>query len=366
MTTPCRLPAHWAVALAGMMLSAMALANDAHVLRYAAAHEATAQPLEIYGALDNDLMAPLLADFHARYPDIELTYRNLTTLTLYRRFLAEDEASADVVMSSAMPWQYQLANRGHAQALTTSAARQWPQASRWRHELFGFTFEPVVIVYRRDALEGATPPDSHETLLRLLTNERQRLKGRVVTYDPWRSGAGYTYATEDAHMSPRYWELVAALGGVEAALADTTGEMLDGLADGRYAVGYNLLGPYARDFVADHPQLEMVIPSDYALVTQRLVLIPKRAPHPEAAKRFVDYLLSRQGQQVIRDKTPLGAVHTALEGEGTARDLRKTLGDAIHPIAIDPSLLATLDTLKRHSLLERWQREYTRLNDSGP
>ncbi|MCK0714202.1 ABC transporter substrate-binding protein [Chromohalobacter sarecensis] len=366
MTAPHRSPARWAVALTAMMLSAITLADDANVLRYPAAHEAAAQPLEIHGALDNELMAPLLADFHARYPEIELIYRNLTTLALYRRFLAEDEASADVVMSSAMPWQYQLANRGHARALTTSAAQQWPQVSRWRHELFGFTFEPVVIVYRRDALEGATPPDSHEALLSLLTHERQRLKGRVVTYDPWRSGAGYTYATEDAHMSPRYWELVAALGGVEAALADTTGEMLDGLADGRYAVGYNLLGSYARDFVADHPQLEMVIPNDYALVTQRLVLIPKRARHPETAERFVDYLLSRQGQRVIRDKTPLGAVHTALDGEGTARDLRQTLGDALHPIAIDPSLLATLDTLKRHSLLDRWQREYTRLSDSGP
>ncbi|MDV6320157.1 ABC transporter substrate-binding protein [Chromohalobacter sp. HP20-39] len=363
MTAPCRWLAHWSLALAGILLSAITLA-DAHVLRYPAT-QSPAQPLEIYGALDNQLIAPLLADFHARHPEIELVYRNLTTLALYRRFMSTDATPADVIMSSAMPWQYQIANRGLAKPLDTAAARAWPEASRWRHELFGFTFEPVVIVYRRDALAGATPPDSHEALLRLLTNQRQRLKGRVVTYDPWRSGAGYTYATEDANMSPRYWELVAALGGVDAALADTTGEMLDGLADGRYAVGYNLLGSYARDFVADHPQLEMVIPNDYALVTQRLVLIPKRAPHPDTAERFVDYLLSRQGQQVIRDKTPLGAIHTALEGEGTARDLRKTLGDALHPIAIDPSLLATLDTLKRHSLLDRWQREYTRLSDSG-
>ena len=38
----------------------------------------------------------------------------------------------------------------------------------------------------------------------------------------------------------------------------------------------------------------MVIPDDYALVMQRLALIPKRAPHPETARRFLDYLLSRQ------------------------------------------------------------------------
>lgn len=352
------------LAWAGLTIS-LAGHADPQVLHYPAT-QAPAQPLEIHGALDSDLMAPLLADFHARHPEIELVYRNLTTLALYRRFMSTGAASADVVMSSAMPWQYQLANRGYAQPLDTAEARAWPQASRWRRELFGITFEPVVIVYRRDAIPPDTSLDSHEALLRLLTEQRQRLTGRVVTYDPWRSGAGYTYATADSHMSPRYWELVAALGGVEADLSETTGDMLAGLVTGRYDIGYNLLGAYARDVVASHPQLAMVIPKDYALVMQRLVLIPKHAPHPQTAKRFVDYLLSRQGQRVIRDKTPLGAVHPDLEGPQTAQGLRRKLGNAIHPIAIDPGLLATLDALKRHSLLDRWQREYTRLSDGPP
>ncbi|GGX92811.1 iron ABC transporter [Litchfieldella qijiaojingensis] len=316
--------------------------------------------LIIHGALDLPYVQPLLEDFHRRYPNIELHYRNFSTLELHQRFLDEDQERADVLISSAMPWQYRLANDGYAQALETPAASAWPSWARWRHELFGFTFEPIVIVYRRELEERFGAVNSHADLLNLLERRHEALRGRVVTYDPARSGAGYTYAIEEVRLSPRYWDLVAALGSANAALVDTTGEMLDGLAEGRYWLGYNLLGSYAKDFVDAHPQLKMVIPSDYALVTQRLAFIPREAPHPESARLFLDYLLSETGQGVISEKTSLGAVHPSLEGPGTAGELRTRLGDALRPIRLGPGLLATLDDLKREALLSRWQREFQR------
>lgn len=316
--------------------------------------------LIVHGALDLPHVQPVLQDFHRRHPNIELHYRNFTTLELHRHFLDEEEDKADLVISSAMPWQYRLANDGHAQPLRTPRADDWPDWARWRRELFGLTFEPIVIVYRRELAERFGAITSHADLLNLLESRHDALRGRVVTYDPARSGAGYTYAIEEVRLSPRYWDLVAALGGVDAELVGTTGEMLDGLAAGRYLIGYNLLGSYASDFVAAHSQLEMVIPRDYALVTQRLAFIPREAPHPEAARRLLDYLLSEAGQRVIGEQTSLGAVHPALEGPGTARELRTRLGDALRPIRLGPGLLATLDDLKREALLARWTREYQR------
>lgn len=322
---------------------------------------AESSQLDIVGALDTPLIAPVLEDFHRLNPDISLTYRNLTTLEVYRTFMSDSDGSrADVVMSSAMPWQYQLANNGYAQPLGLNTAEHWPAWARWRQELFGITFEPVVIVYHKDLAERYSAIGSHAELVTLLEREREALTGRVVTYDPARSGAGYTYAVEEARLSPRYWELVAALGGVEADLVGTTQEMLDGLADGRYLIGYNLLGSYAQGFVAEHPELEIAIPSDYALVMQRLAFLPRSADNPEAARRFFDYLLSEHGQRVISEQTPLGAVHPALEGPGSASALRERLGEALRPIRLGPGLLATLDKLKREALLARWHREFRR------
>lgn len=317
------------------------------------------RPLVIHAALDLPVARPLLEDFHRRHPQIDLTYRNLTTLALHERFLAAPD-EADVLISSAMPWQYRLANEGHARALESPAARRWPAWARWRRELFAITFEPIVMVVNEAVIARFGEVRGHADLLALLERHAEALQGRVVTYDPATSGAGYTYAIEESRLSPRYWDLVAALGQAEADLVATTGEMLEGLIEGRYLVGYNLLGSYARDRLADQPQLRIVVPEDYALVTQRLALIPRQAPHPAAAERFLDYLIGETGQAVLARETPLGAIHPVLEGPGTATSLRQERGEALRPIALGPGLLATLDELKREALLTRWQREFTR------
>ncbi|WP_043532389.1 ABC transporter substrate-binding protein [Litchfieldella xinjiangensis] len=350
---------HLWIYLMAAWLSLPALGSD--TIEYPASSESgsSARSLIVHGALDLPYVRPLLDDFHRRHPDIALRYRNFTTLSVHRRFL-EDEERADVMISSAMPWQYRLANDGYAQPLETPNASAWPAWARWRQELFGFTFEPIVIVYHRELAERFGPITSHADLLQLLETHHQALQGRVVTYDPARSGAGYTYAIEEVRLSPRYWDLVAAMGRANTRLVDTTGEMLDGLAEGRFWLGYNLLGSYARDVVETNPDLKMAIPDDYALVTQRLAFLPRSAPHPETAEVFLDYLLSEAGQRVIAEQTTLGAVHPALQGPGTAQALRESLGDALRPIRLGPGLLATLDDLKREALLSHWRREYHR------
>ncbi|MGR4068544.1 ABC transporter substrate-binding protein [Billgrantia sp. C5P2] len=344
----------WLVALWSLAAAAE------ETLHYPAEPEAGApQPLVIHAALDLPQVRPVLEAFHRSHPRIELTYRNLTTLELHQRFLDAPDA-ADVVLSSAMPWQYHLANDGHAQPLESDVARRWPAWAQWRGELFAFTFEPIVMVVHRDLIERFGEVRSHGDLLELLSDHADALAGRIVTYDPVRSGAGYTYAIEESRLSPRYWDLVSALGRARTVLTGTTGEMLDGLEEGRYLLGYNLLGSYVRDAVADNPQLIMVVPEDYALVTQRLAFIPRLAPHPESAVLFMEFLLSEDGQRVIAEQTHLGAMHPALSGPGTADALRDEVGDALRPIAIGPGLLATLDRLKREALLARWRREFQR------
>ncbi|MFW3613244.1 ABC transporter substrate-binding protein [Billgrantia antri] len=344
-----------------LLLGLWSLAATAEeTLHYPADPEAgPAQPLIIHAALDLPHVRPLLEAFHRHHPNIELTYRNLTTLELHQHFLDAPDA-ADVVLSSAMPWQYHLANDGHAQPLESDVARRWPAWAQWRGELFAFTFEPIVMVVHRDLIERFGEVRNHGDLLELLSDHADALAGRIVTYDPVRSGAGYTYAIEESRLSPRYWDLVSSLGRARTVLTGTTGEMLSGLEEGRYLLGYNLLGSYVRDAVADHPQLVMVVPDDYALVTQRLAFIPRLAPHPESAALFMDYLLSEAGQRVIAEQTHLGAMHPALSGPGTAGALRDEVGDALRPIAIGPGLLATLDRLKREALLARWRREFQR------
>ncbi|MBZ9537485.1 ABC transporter substrate-binding protein [Modicisalibacter tunisiensis] len=319
-------------------------------------------PLVVEAALDRQVIAPLLTAFEHAYPDIALYYHDRSTLEVDRR-AREVHPAPDVVISSAMPWQLARVNEGLAQPLTSPAARHWPQWAKWRNEVFGFTFEPIVTVYRLDLARYMKPPATHADLQAILTTQQARLNGRVTTYSPSRSGVGYTLFQQDARYSPRFWDLVAAMGAAEVSLEDNTQAMLDGLSDGKYWVSYNLLGSYAMYWAQTHPEVIVQVPQDYALVMMRMAFVHRDAPHPMAAKAFVDFLLGVEGQRILAGSTPLFSVLPEVIGPYTAQRLRDQVGERLYPIPINASLLAFVDPLRREAFMARWGREISILED---
>ncbi len=314
------------------------------------------KPLVVEAALDRQVVAPLLDAFKRAHPDIALQYHDRSTLEVDRR-AREVRPAPDVVISSAMPWQLARVNEGLAQPVDSAEARDWPAWAKWRNEVFGFTFEPIVTVYRLDLARHMIPPTTHADLHTILTTQQELLRGRVTTYSPGRSGVGYTLFQQDARYSPRFWDLVAAMGAAEVNLEDNTQAMLDGLTEGRYWVGYNLLGSYAMHWAQDHPKLIVQVPQDYALVMMRMAFVHRDAPHPTAAKAFVSFLLGIEGQRILAGSTPLFSVLPGVIGPYTAQRLRDQVGERLYPIPINASLLAFVDPLRRKAFMTRWNRE---------
>ncbi len=323
---------------------------------------AMAEPLIVEAALDRPVFQPVLDAFSAEYPQITLDYRDSSSLEADRR-ARDPEAPPDVVISSAMPWQLALSNEGRAQALDSVEAQHWPAWAKWRNEVFGFTFEPVVMAYRLELASHMLPPTTHRDLLDMLTHDRDWLRGRVVTYSPRDSGVGYTLLQQDARYTSRIWDLVAAMGAADVDLAKSTQEMLEGLSAGRYWLGYNLLGSYAMVWAQNHPDIIVQVPSDYSLVLMRMVFVHRDAPHPEAARRFVDFLLSQRGQHILAGSTPLFSVRDDVIGPYTAQRLRDQVGDHLYPIPVNATLLAFVDPLRRQAFLRRWDRELNILSE---
>src|SRR3546814_5551727 len=84
--------------------------------------------------------------------------------------------------------------------------------------------------------------------------------------------------------------------------------MLEGIAEGRYLIGYNVLGSYAQVWAERNRSIGIVLPSDYTLAISRTAIISAAAQHPQEAHHFLDYLLSVRGQRVLTDKGRLFAV----------------------------------------------------------
>ncbi len=319
--------------------------------------------LVIYSATDLVAANPLLKDFRTLHPGITVDYYNMSSIEVYQRFLsenAEGRPSADVLWSSAMDLQIKLVNDGHAQAYKSPEAANLPAWAAWRNEAYGTTFEPVVFVYNKRLLASEEVPQTHADLIRLLKTRSERFKAKVTTYDIEKVGVGFLLATQDSITSPTFWDLTNATFDAGVQLYLTTGAMMERIASGESLIGYNLLGSYAIMRAKLDPSIGYVLPRDYTLVLSRIVFISKQARNANAAKLWVDYLLSKRGQQIMANQAQLFSLRADVEGEATAAALTKTLGGSIKPITVGPGLLTYLDQAKRLEFINKWQRAKNR------
>jgi iron(III) transport system substrate-binding protein len=99
-----------------------------------------------------------------------------------------------------------------------------------------------------------------------------------------------------------------------------------------------------------------VFPSDYTLVMSRILFISKKAANPNAARLWVDYVLSKRGQMVIASKSRLYAVRADVEGETTAARLTQSLGASIRPIPVGPGLIGYLNNQNYRDFIREWRK----------
>ncbi|WP_051303459.1 ABC transporter substrate-binding protein [Comamonas composti] len=309
----------------------------------------------IYTNTDKPVAAPLVADFQSLYPRIAVDYEDLGSTELYHRFIAERQlgrASADVLWSSAMDHMAALATAGHAQPYDSPEKSHYPDWARWQDRLWSTTYEPVVFAHHKPSLPASRAPRSHKELASWLAHNQ----GRTVSYDILKSGIGYFLAAQDeAADAHSFWSMAKELGKRQTRLVLTTDAQASQLASGKASLGINLLGSYTLAQARKRPTLGILYPQDYTLIASRVLLINSKAAHPNAARLWLDYLLSRRGQSLMARSAGLYALRADAEGETTRAVLLKQLGDRARPIALSPQLAAPLDNASYNDFILRWR-----------
>ncbi|WP_322895288.1 MULTISPECIES: extracellular solute-binding protein [unclassified Yoonia] len=326
----------------------------AEPLLFAADHPETRR-IAIAGTTDTKLFSPFITAFQAENPGVAVTYVETDSLALYDGFLAGTiDPAPDLLISSASDLQLKLANDGHALAYLSPWLDQLPGWAQWRAEVIGFSYEPAVIIYNPQLVPPGTQPRTHLDLALLLEDESARFMNRVATYDIGRSGVGYLLAAQDQQISSQFWRLAAAFGRVGARLSDSSPEILDGVAAGDLALGYNVLGSYAFARQAEGAPIGIIVPDDYVLVLTRSMVIPRKAGNPDLARAFVDFALSPSGQRVAAGRAALGAVMPGSVGSWTPERISQLGQGVIQPIALAPVLMVALDPQRRARFLTTW------------
>jgi len=318
-----------------------------------------AENLSIYSSTDAERIEPLIKAFQKRNTATAVTYHELSTIDVFEQTKAEIDAhlpTADLTLSSAMDLQIKLVNDGYSQPHVSDEIETLPKWANWRNEAVGFTYEPAVMVYNRRLAPDLSRITTRFELANAINKKGFRLRGRVVTYDPAKSGLGYLFGTQDAIQSEDFWYLARSLGDSGVQQMSGSGDMIDKVASGEALIAYNVLGSYALARARKNPALAITLLQDYSLVMSRIAVITKNAPNAEAAGRFIDFLLSREGQSLIAGPASLYALRTDIKGAATAKTLQEKNNGPLIPIRLGPGLLVYLDHMKRKDFLERWQK----------
>ncbi|WP_334168303.1 extracellular solute-binding protein [Achromobacter mucicolens] len=328
------------------------------ITRYPAP-QPSSRVLTIAGPTDTPVVAPLIQGFQSHRPDVSVVYREMGSRELYEAAIEGRLKDVDVLMSSASDLQIRLANDGYALSYASPYAARLPSWAIWRHEVYGFTFEPAVFVYNPKRFAEAEVPRSRQDLLRLLEQDPLRLRGRIGTYDIAASSVGYLLAEQDELVSSNFWGLANAMGQAGVRLAATSAEILDAIERDELDIGYNILGSYALSRQAAGRPIGVVFPQDYVLVLARSVLIARTAPNPDLGRALVDWLLSPAGQQVASSHAALGSIMEDTPGRWTSEAVLARSQGIVQPVVLSPALLVGLDQRRHSRFVQNWIRLVT-------
>lgn len=314
--------------------------------------------LTIYSTTDTEIFRPVIADFNKLYPRVSVDYVELDATPLNDRVLAEDRAGqvrSDIVFSSAMDMQIKLVNDGLAARHVSRNTYDLPKWAQWRHEAFGLTFEPVVMLYNPQLLGSRPVPRSRAELAGMLTDDADFWQGRIGTYDIVQSSVGYLLASQDARQSSEFGALGKVMGSRSVRTYANSSDLITDIEAGRIVLGYNVLGSYAKRRIAAGSSLKIIYPQDYTLAIVRTAIIPKRAPNPRSAHTFLEYLISLRGQRILSQNSFLSASRDEAGGPYGRLGITGSAIGPLRPIPLGPGLMTYLDQQKRERFIANWQ-----------
>ena len=162
--------------------------------------------------------------------------------------------------------------------------------------------EPNVMIVNTDMLdELGIEVNGYADLL------QPELKGKIISADPANSSSafqcliGMLYGMGDGDpMSDAAWDYIDQfLVNLDGKIASSSSQVYNGVANGEYAVGLSYEDPCVELEAAGEQPVKVVYAEEGTVFPGESVQIIKGAPHMNAAKKFVDFVLSEESQTAV-------------------------------------------------------------------
>ncbi|MCQ9206092.1 MAG: extracellular solute-binding protein [Omnitrophica bacterium] len=259
----------------------------------------TKEPLNevvVYTSLDQIFSEPILNDFEAETGirvkavyDVEAA----KTTGLVNRIIAEkNNPRCDVFWNSEIGRTIILKKKGLLSAYDSPSAKDIPQRFKDKDAFWtGFAARARVLVYNKNLVAEDELPDS----IFELTKERWR--GKVSLANP-------LFGTTAVHTAALYTELgeegfrqyFEELKSNDVVIVDGNSTSRDRVVEGILEIGFTDTDDVNVALEEKKP-IGMIFPDKEGIGTlfiPNTVCLIKRSPNPDNAKKFIDYLLSKE------------------------------------------------------------------------
>ena len=160
-----------------------------------------------------------------------------------------------------------------------------------------FTDIPSVIMINTNLI-GDVKVEGYEDLL------NPALKGKIAFADPSKSSSSYEHLINMLYAMgngdpDKGWDYVEKLcRNLDGKLLSGSSAVYKGVADGEYAVGLTFEEGGAK-YVADGAPVKLVYMKEGVISKPDGIYIIKNAKHRENAKKFIDFITSKEAQSII-------------------------------------------------------------------
>ncbi len=254
---------------------------------------ARASEVVLYSSNTVDAVNAATEEFNKKYPDIKVTAVRGGTGALMQRIKAEAGApKADIFWSGGFSLLrlYEPYFLAYPSPEYTNLSAGYKSASNlWA----GTNTHVMVIMVNKRALKGDPMPKTWSDLA------NPRWKVRLVISDPEKTSSALA----------TLWGIQQTIGneplkGIakNATITSTASQVFDGVSKGEFAVGLTM--EYAaQEYVAGgNKDIEVVYPTEGAFIAPEGMALVKGGPNSADAKKFYDFLASREAQEMLVKK----------------------------------------------------------------
>ena len=276
------------------LLSLCAISAVIGLLPLAASAE---QKLFVYTSMKESMIGDLKIAFAKKHADIKLDFQSAGAGKLMAKIAAERESGkimADVLWTSEVPDFYQLKAQGLLQPYMPTELKQiLNPLPDYDGSFTAVRLGTLGIAYNTRLIKEA--PKTWTDV------QKPAFKGAYGIANPALSGTAYMSV---AVLSKAFgWGYFEALRANGAKMGKGSGQVVDDTASG------DLLASLAVDYITldkvdKGATLALVYPPEMLVIPSPIAIF-RNSPNTEAAKKFVDFVLSKDGQAIIANEGTL-------------------------------------------------------------